>query len=103
MAERRAFHPAAVLDRWATRLADLLSGTRRFARRPCEHPITWALALRVRDQWTIEALCQKCRAPVLIPTGTLLAVAILESNIATACGPKDSGVAHIMDVVRRSA
>jgi hypothetical protein len=77
---------------------------RFFAPRPCEHPASRLLAVGIPDQWHIDTLCQACGKRVLIPTGTVVAVAIRDGGIADPCDPHDVGfVAHVMDVTRRLA
>jgi hypothetical protein len=77
---------------------------RLFPPRPCEHPVSRLLAVRIPDQWHIDTLCQGCGERVLIPTGTVVAVAIRDGGIADPCDPQDvGGVAHVMEVMRESA
>ena len=77
---------------------------RLFPPRPCEHPASRLLAVRIPDQWHIEAACQGCGKRVRLPTGTVLAIAIRDGNLADACDPRELGfVSHVMEVVRESA
>ena len=76
---------------------------RLFPTRPCEHPASSLLAVRIPDQWHVEARCATCQQDVRIPTGTLLAVMVRDAGIADPVSPDDlGGVAHVMESVRGS-
>ena len=74
---------------------------RLFASRPCEHPASSLLAVRIPDEWHVAVFCRKCDSHLTIPTGPVLAVQVRDAALVDACDPQDvGGVAHIMDVMR---
>jgi hypothetical protein len=77
---------------------------RLFPPRSCEHPVSSLLAVRIPEQWHVEAVCQACQETVRIPTGTLLAVRVRDARLVDSSDPQDvGGIAHVMEVMRESA